>query len=789
MNYGYFDDSNREYVVTRPDTPGLWSNYMGSADFGAIITNNAAGYTFYKSAAQGRLSRFRFNGIPTEMPGKFIYLRDNESGDFWSGAWQPVAKDLSEYKYECRFGSGYTIISSEYSGISCEVTYFIPLHQLYEVWDIKLKNNSNKPRELSLFSFLEAQCNWNAQDDNINLQYCQYVSKTDFVDGIADIGSSVNMPEDPDNFTNKDQKRHTFMAMCGSDVVGHDGDRDEFIGTYGSYSAPVAVVEGKCNNSVATGGNPCAALQTDIELAPGEEKSLAAIFGVGEAGITGKEVREKMSIPGKVQDDLNDVKTHWHSRMNSLHADTPDASFNSMINMWAPFNNLMTFYWSRTASMIYAGERDGLGFRDTVQDIVGSSSLVTEESGECLELMLTGQMSNGGAIPVIKPFDHNPGHEPEPDHYRSDDSLWFFNAVPEYVKETGNFDFYNKVLPYADKGEATVFGHLRRAIEFNLERSGAHGLPCGLHADWNDCIRLGEKGETVFVAFQLRFGLREYIEIADRLGEIEEKIWAEAKLAELDENLEEFAWDGEWYLRAYRDDGLKFGSKENDEGSIFMNPQTWAVLSGHATEEKAEKCMQALDEQLATEFGVMVCTPPYVNIDPKIALGRLFNPGMKENGAIFNHTQGWGVMALSKLGKNQKAWEYLKSVMPASFNDKAEIRKVEPYVVCQSTHSKFSPRCGTGGLSWLSGSAVWNYYAMTNAILGIKPHYDGLEIDPCIPDEWNGYTATRHFRGCEFRISVKRGEKPEIKINGNIIEGKVIKAANFADVNKIEVTI
>ena len=449
----------------------------------------------------------------------------------------------------------------------------------------------------------------------------------------------------------------------------------------------------------------------------------------------------------------------------------------------------MTFYWSRTASMMYAGERDGLGFRDTVQDIVGASSLVTEEAGERLELMLTGQVSTGGAIPVVQPFQHQPGHEKEPEAYRSDDCLWFFNAVPEYVKETGNFDFYKKVLPYADKGKDTVFGPLRRAIEFNLERSGFHGLPCGLHADWNDCIRLGEKGETVFVAFQLRLALREYIEIAERLGESAEKTWAGEKLAELDKNLDKHAWDGEWYLRAYRYDGLKFGSKENDEGSIFMNPQTWAVYSGHATGEKARKCMQSMDEKLYTEYGVMLCTPPYVTMDPKIALGRLFNPGMKENGAIFNHTQGWAVIASAMLGNSQKAWQYLKAVMPASFNDKAEVRKLEPYAVCQSTHSKFSPRFGTGGLSWLSGSAVWNYYAMTNAILGIKPHYDGLEISPCIPDEWDGYTATRLFRGCEFRISVKRGEKPEIKINGKTVEGKVIEAADFAENNKVEVII
>ena len=755
--FGYFDDTNKEYVITRPDTPRPWSNYIGSAEFGGVITNNAAGYTFYKSAAQGRLTRYKFNAVAADLNGRFVYLREEEGGDYWTNSWAPVCKPLEGFSSECRHGSGYTRIRSRFSGIESEVTYFSPVGKLYEVWSVRVSNESGRARRLKVFPFIEPQCNWYAMDDMNNLQYNQYIAKTELVDGIIDIGSNVNMPEDPEHFTNKDQKRHTFFALAGIGGVNFDSDLARFLGTYGSYARPEAVVKGSCNGSTTSGDNGCGAFEIELELAPGEARDFACVFGVGMAAREGRAAVAAMNEPGKRETALAAVKEHWHSRIGTLNAETPDAGFNSMVNMWAPYNSLMTFYWSRAASLVYAGERDGLGFRDTLQDFMASSSLVPDETRERLELMLTGQYSHGGAKPVVQPFNHRPGHEAYPDHYRSDDCMWFFNCVPEFIKETGDIGFYRKVLPFADKGEAPVLGHLRKAIEFNLERSGAHGLPCGLQADWNDCIRLGEKGETVFVAMQLRYALREYIAICEMLEEKDEAAWGREELAGLDRNLEAHAWDGEWYLRAYRFDGLKFGSRENEEGSIFMNPQSWAVLSGHATGERAAKVMESMHRHLATDHGVMLCAPPYVTTDPQVCLGRLFNPGMKENGAIFNHTQGWGVMAAAKLGMGDRAWEYMHNVMPASFNDRAEVREVEPYAVCQSTHSRFSPRYGAGRVSWLSGSAVWNYVAMTTAILGIQADYSGLRIDPCISSDWSGFTATRRFRGATYRIRVEKG--------------------------------
>ena len=763
QTYGYFDDDAREYVITRPDTPRPWSNYLGSVTFGGVITNNAAGYTFYQSAAQGRLSRYKFNALPGDLNGRFVYLRDEATGGFWSNSWMPVGKPLEQFRSVCRHGTGYTIITSTYAGIESEVSYFSPPGELYETWSVRVRNTGPLTRRLKVFPFLEPQCNWSAEDDMKNLQYNQYITATSCVDGILDIGSNINMPEDPEHFTNKDQKRHTFFGLAGIEAAGFDGDLAAFMGPYGTYARPAAVVEGRCRGSQAVSDNPVAAFEIPLDLEPGQERRFAVVYGVGAAGEAGRRAVAQMDCPEKIDAALATVKRYWHERVGTLHAQTPDKEFDSMVNLWAPFNNLMTFYWSRTASLVYAGERDGLGFRDTLQDLVGSASLITEETRARLELMLTGQYGHGGCMPVVQPFNHHPGSELPTEHLRADDGMWFFNAVPAYVKETGDLGFYRQVLPFADAGEASVLGHLRRAIEFNLNNSGAHGLPCGLFADWNDCLRLGQKGESVFVAMQLRLALNEYGDICRRLSELAEARWAAERLSELDANLERHAWDGEWYLRAYREDGLKFGSRECEEGKIFMNSQTWAVLSGAATGDRAKAIIDAMEAHLGTEYGIMLCSPPYVTTDPQVCLGRLFNPGTKENGGIFNHTQGWAVMAAAKLGQGERAYAYLRNVMPARFNGIADIRQVEPYAVCQSTHSIHSPRFGTGRVSWLSGSAVWNYVAMTSAILGIQPDYDGLRVEPCIPASWPGYQVERTFRGAIYRITV---ENPDGRQHG-----------------------
>jgi cellobiose phosphorylase len=794
MQFGFFDDANKEYVITRPDTPRSWSNYLGSTEYGAIITNNAGGYSFYKSAAMGRFMRLRFNAIPMDQPGRTVYLHDHESKDYWSAAWQPVGKPLDQYKSECRHGSAYTIILSEYAGIRSETTYFVPLGKTFECWHVKLTNSGETRRELSAFTYVEYAGNWSAADDLINLQYTQHTVTMEVEDHIIDHGTNVNIPSMPDNFAEKDQGRHTFQAIVGAEVVGFDTDRGAFIGSYRGYHNPAVLEQGRCTNSLAVGDNACGSLQARITLAPGETREFLVLMGIGRACEEGKAAVAEFGNMNKVRVELAKVKSYWHERLAGLTVETPDVELNSTLNMWGPFNCLITYAWSRAASLIYAGERDGLGFRDTVQDMLGVMHTIPEEAGQRLGLMITGQVSTGGAMPVVRQFDHHPGNEqaPREEEYRSDDCLWLFNAIPAYVKETGDLGFFNKVLPYADKGEDTVLGHMKCAIQFNLERSGAHGLPCGLSADWNDCIRLGQQGESIFVAFQLRYALQVYLEICRLLTLKEEKQWAEDELAKLDRRLEVYAWDGEWYLRAYRADGFKFGSKESAEGKIFLNPQSWALLSGHADPERAAQAMQSVRVRLATEFGLMICDPPYVHTDFHVMRAALFNAGLKENGSIFTHTQGWAVIAETLLGHGDLAYEYFRNYLPAAYNSRAEVRQIEPYVYCQFTHSKYSPRFGASRVPWLSGSAAWSFYAATQYILGCQPEYNGLRIDPCIPSAWKEFKMTRAFRGKKITIVVNNpaGAQKGVKklvLNGKQLESNLIPAGVLLDENHVDV--
>lgn len=792
MQFGYFDDEKKEYVIEKPDTPKSWSNYLGSTEYGAIITNNAGGYSFFHSAAQGRFMRMRFNSVPLDQPGRYFYIHDQDSKDYWSASWQPVGKPLDAYKSVCRHGSAYTIIESEYSKIKSETCYFVPLNQHYEIWQQKITNHDKIKRKLRIFSFVEYSNNWHLWQDFINLQYTQYILRMSIEDNIIDHGINVLLPDDIANFENHDGNRHTWLGAVGVKITGYETDRDKFLGTYRGYANPLVVENGECTNSLAYGDNGCGVLQMDIELKPGESKELAVLMGIGKAAIEGKKVIKEYDDLKKIKKEFSKLKKYWHTQIEGFHVKTPDEAFNSMTNMWSPFNCLMTYAWSRAASLVYSGERDGLGYRDTVQDLLGVLHTIPEQAGQRLELMISGQVAAGGAMPVIKPFAHHPGKEKAPaeNEFRSDDCLWLFNTVPAYVKETGNISFYEKVLPYADKGEDSVLGHLKKAIEFSLERSGAHGLPCGLAADWNDCLELGHKGETVFVAFQLRYALKTYIDICDFLDKEEESAWAQQHLEILDKNIVTHAWDGEWFLRAYRDDGLKFGSSENDEGSLWLNPQSWSIISGHATYDQATRVSKAIQERLATEYGIMVCDPPYEKTDHRVVKASLFNQGMKENASIFSHTQGWAVIAEALLGNGNQAFEYYRAFMPAAFNNKAEIREIEPYVNCQFTHSKYSPRFGASRLPWLTGAAAWSYYSASQYILGIQPDYDGLIINPCIPSEWKGFFVSRRFRGKTLNITVLNPQKKQkgikqVTLNDVVISGNMIFEDEMREINEV----
>jgi cellobiose phosphorylase len=796
MRYGHFDDKAKEYVITRPDTPQSWSNYLGSTEYGAIITNNAGGYGFYQSGARGRFLRLRFNSVPMDQPGRYFYLRDRESGETWSASWQPVGKPLDRYQSTCRHGTAYTTIESRYAGIASEATYFVPLGQTFEYWWLRVTNESDRPREISVFTFCEFTNQWDTFQDRVNLQYSLFIVRGELVDDLLRIAIQDNLTPDSDGFFIHDIARHSWMALVGSSLDGYDTSRDAFLGPYRGYHNPLVVEQGQCTNSNAYGDNACGTLQTNLALQPGESRELLVMLGIGDARSVGKRAVAEYGSLERARVELQALKDNWHARLGSLVVETPDEALNHTINVWGLYNSLITFAWSRAASLVYNGERDGLGFRDSVQDILGVTAAIPEKARARLELMLTGQLSNGGAMPVIKPFEHRPGHEtpPDPEEYRSDDCLWFFNAIPAYVGETGDLDFYNKVLPYADQGEATVFGHLRRALEFNLERTGKHGLPCGLSADWNDCLKLGYYGESLFVAFQVRLGLTTYAEIADRLGKPEEAAWARAQREALDASIQACAWDGDWFIWAIGEDGTAYGTREYEEGQVYLNTQLWAVISGAATPEQASRCMATVQERLATPYGLMLAAPPFVKMPIDVMRAVVFNPGIKENAGIFNHTQGWGVMAECMLCNGDRAYEYYRASMPAAYNDRAEIRQSEPYVQGQTTYSIFSPRPGNTRTSWLTGAAAWAYFSATQYILGLRPELDGLRFDPCIPSTWDGFRATRRFRGRTIDIEVRnpsgvcRGVKT-LTLNGRVLNGTLLPADRLDDHNRVEVVL
>ena len=794
MQFGYFDDDAREYVVTRPDTPKPWSNYLGSTEYGAIITNNAGGYGFYKSAANHRFLRMRSNSVPLDQPGRYFYLRDRKDGDYWSASWQPVGKPLGEYESTCRHGTAYTTITSKYRGIETEATYFVPLDQTFEYWRLRVSNRSAQTRSISVYTFCEFSGVGNVWNDLTNLQYSLFVNSAKMAGGMLQIASH---PYEAFDGTTLDELGRYWMKVVGEEVVGFETLREHFLGNYGRYDCPEALATGApLRNFETEGENVVGVQQLDVELAPGETRELIVMLGLGTAETHGSRTVAEFGSSERCERELAALKRRWHSLLEGVRVKTPDAEFDSMVNVWNAYNALVTYAWSRSASLIYNGERDGLGFRDTVQDFLGVTPLLKERMRDRLELMLTGQVSTGGAMPLVRPFRHRPGHETPPakERYRSDDALWFFNAVPAYVAETGDLAFYTKVLPYADTGEATVFGHLRRALEFNLERTGKNGLPSGLAADWNDCCNLGYTGESVMVAFQVRYGLRVYAEIAERLGFAEEQRWALAELEKMDEKIQKTAWDGEWFIWATGQDGTVFGTKQSEEGKVYVNTQAWAIISGAATPEQARLASKAMKEYLATPYGLMLSAPPFEKTPKTVMGGVIYNKGIKENAGIFNHPQAWAVMAECALGNGDQAFEYYRAYMPAAYNTRAEIREIEPYVHSQTTYATCNVNAGKSRVPWLTGTVSWSYFVALQSILGVRPELDGLRIDPCIPQAWPGFEMERTFRGQSLTIRVKnphgknRGVK-QLTVGGRTLAGNLLPLSEVKSGAVIEVEL
>ena len=800
MKYGYFDENKKEYVITKPDTPAPWVNYLGSPEYGAIISNNAGGYSFAKSGANGRILRYIFNQF--DEPGRYIYLRDNTTKDYWSASWQPVGKDLTEYKSKCHHGTAYTKLLADYAGIHSEVRYYVPLNQSYEVWNLSVTNTSDTNREISVFGYAEFTNNSNYEQDQVNLQYSQFITRTVFKENRVRqmIHANLDRLEDGKEVDHKIVSSR-FFGLAGANVESWCGDKEKFLGRYHGYKNPQSVAEGLLCGEGNYNGNACGALSTTLSLAPGETKEMAFLVGMKEDEEAGQIIAHYNNCAAVCQKELEELISYWHGQLSHFQIKTPSDEFNTMINTWNAYNCFMTFIWSRAASFTYCGLRNGYGYRDTVQDIQGIIHLAPEMAAEKIRFMLSAQVDNGGGLPLVK-FTHNPGHEDTPDDvsyvqetghpaYRADDALWLFPTVYKYIAETGNVDFIDEVIPFANKDEGTVYEHLKRAISFSMNHLGKHGMPAGLYADWNDCLRLGKDGESTFVALQFYYAMSILKEFAAYKKEMEYIEYLNESQKKLKSLIQDLCWNEDRFIRGFTETGEVIGKRTDPEANMWLNPQSWAVISGLASEEQADLALQNVYEQLNTEYGVLLMDPPYHAHAFDGALAVIYNAGTKENAGIFSQSQGWIILAEALRGHGERAFQYFMENAPAAQNDRAEIRKLEPYCYGQFTEGKASPNFGRSHVHWLTGTASTVMVGCVEGILGMRPDFYGLRIDPSVPRTWESFEIEKDFRGCHLHIIVKNPGKAEsgckqLIVNGETLEGNYIPQEKLTEQTIIE---
>ena len=801
MQYGYFDDAKREYVITRPDTPAPWANYLGSPEYGAIISNNAGGYSFAKSGANGRILRYVFNNF--DQPGRYIYLRDNDSKDYWSASWQPVGKDLESYKSECHHGMAYTKMLADYSGIHSEALYYVPLDKSYEVWNLTVTNNSDQVRSLTITGYAEFTNNSNYEQDQVNLQYSQFITRTVFHENRIRqlIHGNLDGLEEGKEVDEKIVVER-FFGLCGAEVSSYCGDKEKFIGRYHGYGNPVGVEKGELSNELNYSGNGCGALSAKITLQPGETKSVAFVLGM-KYDEEAAEIMRNYENPGQAcAKELEELISFWHGKFSRFQIKTPSSEFNTMINTWNAYNCFMTFIWSRAASFIYCGLRNGYGYRDTVQDIQGIIHLAPEMAVEKIRFMLSAQVNNGGGLPLVK-FTHNPGHADTPDDasyvketghpaYRADDALWLFPTVYKYISETGNLAFIDEVIPFANKDEGTVYEHLKRAIDFSMNHLGPHGMPAGLYADWNDCLRLGKNGESAFVALQFYYAMTILKQFAEYKKDTDYIRYLEESQKNLREIIEETCWNEDRFIRGYTEEGEAIGRRTDKEANMWLNPQSWSVISGFATKEQAQIAMENVFTKLNTAYGAILMDPPYHTEAFDGALAVIYNAGTKENAGIFSQSQGWLILAEALLGHGERAFNYFMENAPAAQNDKAEVRVLEPYCYGQFTEGKHSPYFGRSHVHWLTGTASTIMVGCVEGILGMRPDFYGLKIAPSIPREWDNVEINKEFRGKHLHILVKNPGHVEsgvkkLIVNGREVEGNYLPESLLEAKTEVEV--
>ena len=816
MKFGFFDDANKEYVITNPRTPYPWINYLGTQEFFSLISNTAGGYSFFKDARLRRITRYRYNNVPIDMGGKYFYINDGKN--VWSPGWSPVKTELDSYS--CRHGIGYTVIKGEKDGLSAEVTFFVPQSFNGEVQKMVLKNNSGETKSFRLFSFLE-WCLWNASDDGENFQ-------RNFNTGEVEIeGSTIFHKTEY-----KERRDHFAFYTVNADICGFDTDRETFMGSiYNGFANPATVFAGEPKNSVADGWSPVASHCLDITLAAGEEKTLVFVLGYVENGENkwnadgtmnkskAYAMIESMNTAEKADKALAELKAYWNSLLSQYHVESDDDKLNRMVNIWNQYQCMVTFNMSRSASYFESGIGRGMGFRDSNQDLLGFVHQIPDRARERILDLAATQFEDGGCYHQYQPLTKK-GNDAIGGDF-SDDPLWMILSTAQYIKETGDWSILDEQVPYDnDESKAqSMMHHLKMSFWHVAGAVGPHGLPLAMRADWNDCLNLschsdtpGESfqtytspkygadkfsrvAESVLVAAMMAYIGPEYVALCKRKGLDDEAEKAQAAIDEMNKNTLDYAWDGEWFLRAYDDFGKKVGSHECEEGKIFIEPQGFAVMAGLGKESgKDILTMNSVKKYLDTKYGLVLNNPAFTRYYKEYGEISTYPGGYKENAGIFCHNNAWIICAEAAIGRGDQAFEYYSKIAPAYLEDISDLHRTEPYVYAQMIAGKDAKRHGEAKNSWLTGTASWNFVAISQFILGIIPDYDGLKVDPSIPEAWNGYKLTRKFRGNTYNITIKNPEHiskgvKSVVVDGVKISGNVLPVFDEGTVHEVEVVL
>lgn len=811
MQYGHFDDSRREYVITNARTPWPWINYLGNEDFFSLISNTAGGYSFYKDAKFRRITRYRYNNVPMDNGGKYFYI--NDGGTVWNPGWKPCKTELDSY--ECRHGMNYSIIKGSKNGVEAEALYFVPLKTHAEVQRLHLTNNSTETKSLKIFSFVEWAL-WNAATDMENFQ-------RNFSTGEVEIEDSVIYHKTE----YKERRNHYAYYSVNAALNGFDTDRETFFGLYNGFDEPQTVLEGAPRNSEAHGWSPIASHYVEVTLAPGESKDLIFVLGYVENGqdekweskniinkTKAKACIARFDTTEKVEDALAELRTYWDNLLSAFSVATHEEKLDRMVNVWNQYQCMITFCFSRSASFFESGIGRGMGFRDSNQDLIGFVHQIPERARERIIDIASTQFPDGGCYHQYQPLTKKGNNEIGQGF--NDDPMWLILGTTAYIKETGDFSILDEMVPFDNipGSEVSLFEHLTVSFNHVINHLGPHGLPLIGRADWNDCLNLncfsndpnesfqttenkaeGSKAESLMIAGLFVVYGRDYAELCKTLGKIDEAQHAQNEVDKMVKTIKQHGWDGEWFLRAYDFYGHKVGSGENEEGKIFIESNGWCTMAGIGLEEgMVDKALESVKERLDCEHGIVLNNPPFSKYYIEYGEISSYPEGYKENAGIFCHNNPWIMIGETMRGRGDRAWDYFRKICPAYTEHISDLHKVEPYVYAQMIAGKDAFRPGEAKNSWLTGTAAWNFYAISQYILGIQPTYEGLRIEPCIPADWKTFSVKRKFRGAQYNIELKNPNGKmkgvsKVLLNGVEISGNIIPLFDAGNVVNVEVII